>query len=318
MTWEMWADKGMNAAVVLLFFAAAIWFLRFLYGPKGKLRDPQWDQWNADARRQLEKELDAKADAALREEYLAYAHSFFTGEPAHDDPLRLKIEHTFKVVAHAGELAASEPSLADRSAARPLKLAALFHDVGRFEQFRRYQTFADDLSCNHGRLGAQVLRAQGFLKYESPDIQRLAVLAVALHNRFSVPEKLGGTARDVLCALRDADKLDIMRIMAAHLGPEPVPDSVVLLHLADEPASYSPPVLAALEEGRSALYRDMRFYNDFRILLCTWLYSLHYGTSYHILKCEGHLDNVIAGLGGIPEVREKVRSTVNGILEKAR
>jgi len=91
----------------------------------------------------------------------------------------------------------------------------------------------------------------------------------------------------------------------------------VLLHLTDEPGSYSPPILSALEEGRSALYRDMRFYNDFRILLCTWLYDLRFGTSYRIIKRENHLASVIDGLADLPETQKRVQAKVDSILDKS-
>lgn len=318
MTLDLFATKLMNAAVVIVFFGLIIWLLRFLYGPKGKFRDPQWDRWNEEARQKLEAELDAKEDAALAGRFEAYGRSYFTGDETHDFHLRLKMEHTANVLAHAREIAATEadfsPEGHGRDAARALTLAALFHDVGRFEQYARYKTFADPLSCNHGSLGASIVRKEGFLDRESPEIRRLAILAVALHNRFSVPSRLSARPRAVLEALRDADKLDILRIMADHLGPEPQNDSVVLLHLADEPGLYSPPVLEALKEGRPAQYGDMRYYNDFRLLLCTWPAELRYAASLRIVKRQGHLDRIIEGLGGVPEAQALAAARVAAVL----
>lgn len=321
MTWDLFSTKLMNAAVVIVFFALIIWLLRFLYGPKGKFRDPQWDRWNEEARLKLEAELDAKADEALAGRFEAYGRSYFTGEETHDFHLRLKMEHTANVLAHAREIAASEadfsPEGHGREAARALTLAALFHDVGRFEQYERYKTFADSLSCNHGGLGASIVRKEGFLEYESPEIRRLAILAVALHNRFGVPPRLSAKPRAVLEALRDADKLDILRVMAGYLGPEPQDDGVVLMHLADEPERYSPPVLEALMQGRSALYGDMRYYNDFRLLLCTWLGELRYAASLRLAKRQGHMDRIIEGLGGVPEAQALARARVAAVLGDA-
>ena len=325
MTLELFSTKLLNAAIVAVFFGLIIWLLRFLYGPKGKLRDPEWDRWNEEARIKLEAELDEAADKALAERFEDYARRWFTGDDGHDRHLRLKMDHTARVLAHAREIAALEkdfsPEGHGRDASRALTLAALFHDVGRFEQYTRYKTFADPLSCNHGSLGASILRKEAFLKYESPEIRRLAILAVALHNRYAVPERLSGKSRAVLEALRDADKLDILRVMAEHLGPEdpgpehpgqtPKRDSVVLLHLADEPARVSPAILDALKEGRSARYADMRYYNDFRLLLCTWLDELRYETSLAIAKRQGHMDLLINGLCGAPEAQALARARVD-------
>jgi hypothetical protein len=191
---------------------------------------------------------------------------------------------------------------------RALKIAALFHDVARFEQFATFKTFADDLSRNHGVMGARTVLRQGFIKKEPSVVRRLVLGAVALHNRQALPENLPEKLRLVLFALRDADKLDILRVMEGHLKPGGVGDSVVLLHLKDEPEAYSPAVLSSLEEGRVALYRDMRYYNDFRILLCTWLFELHFPTTLRIIKREGHIERIIDGLTALPDVREKARA----------
>lgn len=314
MSLDIILSKGLSTALVLLFFAAIVFFLRYLYGPKGRWRDPEWDRWNEEARRELERKLDAEEDSSLQERFTRYARSFFTGDEAEDEPLRLKLEHTFHVLAHARELAASEAALADREVSRALQLSALFHDVGRFEQFVRYHTFADPLSCNHGVLGVRAVLSKGFLDSQTPAIKRLALSAVAMHNRLQVPERLAGKPRAVLLGLRDADKLDILRVLSGYLGPETQIDTVVLLHLQNEPASYSPSVLEALEAGRGALYKDMRYVNDFRILLCTWLYDMNYATSLKIVKREGHLSRIIEGLGALPDVQARVRPITDGLL----
>lgn len=306
MLWETILIKGLHTALLLGFFTAVLVFLRFLYGPRGRFRDPQWDA-------RSEKAPDAGEDNVLREEFTRYAASWFCGDPEADAHLALKLEHTFRVCAHAKELADSESVLADREISRALKTAALFHDVARFEQYVQYKTFADDLSFNHGVMGARTLVRHGFLRRETRSVQRLVLGAVALHNRLALPDTLPDKLRLVLLALRDADKLDILRVMEGQFKPGAA-DAVVLLHLRDEPGSYSPSVLSALEEGRTALYRDMRFYNDFRILLCTWLFDLHFPTTLRIVKRNGQLERIIDGLVSLPELREKMRAAARKVL----
>ncbi len=312
MSWELLLIKGLGAAFVMAVFAGIAFLLRFLYGPKGRLREPEWDVWNESARQELARKEDEKAEAALRKAFLDYAGGFFSGRGQDDAPLQLKVEHTFEVVRHAGEIAAQEPEFADAGLAHALRLAALFHDVGRFEQLQRFHTFADDLSCNHALLGAKILREQKFLRKEDRKTRALVLAAVAAHNRFSVPKHLSGSLRPVLLGLRDADKLSILRVMADNLGPGRQGDNMVLLHLQDEPTAYSPAVLQALEEGRVALYRDMRYFNDFRILLCSWLHDLHFPTTHRILAREGCLSRVIEGLDALPALRERLLSFANG------
>lgn len=305
--------KGFSTALVLGFFAAIIFLLRFLYGPKGVFRDPKWDAWNEQARIELGQQLDARADEALREEFSRYAESFMSGDEEKDRHLRLKVDHTFRVCAYAGELAASEKILSGYEVSRAIRIAALFHDVGRFEQHRRYHTFADPASCNHGVMGAKVLRAKQFLAKEPRGFQQLVLTTVAAHNRVSIPAAVSGDLRCVLSAVRDADKLDILRIMEEYLTPGSE-DNVVLLHLKDEPHQYTASILAALEQGRIALYKDMRYYNDFRILLCSWLYDLQYPSSLRIAMREHHLSGIMQGLSSLPDVFARVKKSTDAIL----
>lgn len=317
--------KILGGLFVAAVFGGIVFLLRFLYGPKGKFRDPQWDAWNERAREELVRSEDErlarkkneKTESALRDAFSAYAEGFFSGNAEEDAPLQLKVNHTFQVVRLAEELAKREPAFADAELAHALRVSALFHDVGRFEQLRRFHTFADNLSCNHGVLGARVIREQDFLHQESRETRMLILTAVAAHNRFSVPRALAGPLRPVLLGLRDADKLDILRVMADNLAPGKRGDGMVLLHLKDEPESYSPAVVQSLEQGRVALYRDMRFYNDFRILLCTWLHDFHFPASFAIIKRRGCLSGIIDGLEGLPELRARLHAFAGETLEKA-
>lgn len=312
MSWELLLIKILGALFVLGALAGTALLLRFLYGPKGKFRDPEWDAWNKAAALESRSGQKGGDEAALRQAFLRYAETFFSGEPGDDAPLRLKVEHTFRVLGNAGEIAGQEPDFARAGVARALRLAALFHDVGRFEQLRRYRTFADDLSCNHALLGVRVTREQNFLAGETRECRAIVLAAVAAHNRFVVSKKLPYPLRPVLLGLRDADKLDILRIMADNLGPGKSGDSTVLLHLRDEPDACSPAVLRAFDEGRVALYRDMRCINDFRIVLCTWLHDLHYPAAHRIVRREGWLNGIINGLEALPDLRDRLHAFVAG------
>jgi hypothetical protein len=314
MTWDLLATKGAAVALVVFFFLLIVWFLRFLYGPKGIFRDPQWDEWNRQERERQETARRADVRKRYREAFLSYAKGFQSGDAVEDAARDLKVEHSLRVLGHAEELIAAEAAFADPLAARALWLGALFHDVGRFEQFHRYHTFADALSCNHGALGARITRQQGFLREESPELQRLTLTAIAAHNRLKEPPHLHGRDLDVLLGLKDADKLDILRVMAEHLAPGVPYDDAVLMHLKNEPSRWSPAVEQALDAGRVALYSDMRFVNDFRLLLCTWLYDLRFATSRAIVRREGRFAPIIAGLEHVPAVQQKAAATVRRCL----
>lgn len=60
---ELLLDKAGQYILIISFFAAIIWFLRFMYGPRGVFRDPAWDRWNESARRDDAQRRQAEAEA---------------------------------------------------------------------------------------------------------------------------------------------------------------------------------------------------------------------------------------------------------------
>lgn len=90
----------------------------------------------------------------------------------------------------------------------------MLHDVGRFEQLRRYNTFIDTQSINHAALSASVLFDEGHIRDYIDDAAEDALLrtAVAWHSAFRLPEKLDDRTRMFCQILRDADKIDILRV----------------------------------------------------------------------------------------------------------
>ena len=242
------------------------------------------------------------AFAEHRQRFLDYTATFEDVPDA--APLRLKVEHTFKVFDHACRIIDS----LDRESS-PLKekaqdvelchaaiLAALYHDCGRFPQFKRYRTFLDAKSVNHAVLSFQTMRDNAFLKEESPRVRHLAQCAVLLHNKHTLPEKLDADARFVTDVVRDADKLDIFRIMVSYLTSALPEKDAVLLHVKDAPESWSPNVAEDVLAGRIAKYSDLRYVNDFRLLLGTWMHELRFAATKRELAESGLMAEVLSQL----------------------
>lgn len=217
------------------------------------------------------------------------------GDPS---PMDLKLHHTMQVLAHARAIVAGgrfAPPL-DRACL----LAALYHDVARFEQYLRWHTFRDRESCDHGQWGVRILKREQRLEDEAPAVRTLVLVAVGLHNRFALPPGLPEGMARICRAVRDADKLDILRVMDEHLsGPRPYCPTVVL-SLPDDPALHSDKVLDDALAGRVAAYADLKSVNDFRVLLGTWFYDMHFPASRARFVAEGHARRLLADLPATP------------------
>lgn len=228
------------------------------------------------------------------EQFLAFTAAYTAEKNA--APLRLKVEHSFKVVEHVQKLVCDQGEHMPAPVARAALLAALYHDCGRFPQFQKYATFSDAQSTNHARLGLAVLKKQAFLKHEPPFVRQLVQTAVLLHNRYALPARLAQWPRLVTQMVRDADKLDIFRVMVLHLQQALPENDAVFLHVKDEPLKWTPLIVEDVLNGRIARYADLRYVNDFRLLLCTWVHEMRFASTRKALRESGLMDAVLRGL----------------------
>ena len=260
--------------------------------------------------------------APYRRRFLEYVDGFRDVPDA--APLRLKVDHTFRVVEQAQAVVASLPDDREEgcwsgndTVCRAAVLAALFHDCGRFPQFRRYRTFLDASSVNHAELSFHTMRDGEFLREESPRVRHLAQCAVLLHNRHRLSPLLASDARFVTDVVRDSDKLDIFRIMVGYLDNALPEKDAVLLHVKEDPDRWSPVVVEDVMQGRVVRYADLRFVNDFRLLLGTWMFELRFACTRRALADSGLMESVLSGLPDVPQLRPALEK-LHGQLEYCR
>ncbi|MBU1248319.1 MAG: HD domain-containing protein, partial [Proteobacteria bacterium] len=222
--------------------------------------------------------------------------------------VELKIDHTFRVYALACRIT-EEESLDDRTA-RLVHIGALFHDTGRFVQYQRYGVYNDASTENHARLGVRELLRKGILEGLPVKDRRVVLGCVFLHNVRHLPEGLRPLIKRVTGVVRDADKLDILPIMLAHMNGSKPPNKVVTLGVAPHPTNYSSSMLEHFKRREVGSYTNMRWHNDFKLLNLTWIYDLNYQASRRILQETGHIEELLNSLPHDPaldEVRAQVR-----------
>lgn len=86
------------------------------------------------------------------DEFTRYTNSYLI----YGDMIKLKIDHTLRVVDNAVELAKNLSLPEDKI--EIVRTIGLLHDIGRFEQWKNYQTFYDVDSVDHGNYGYEVLK----------------------------------------------------------------------------------------------------------------------------------------------------------------
>ncbi len=206
----------------------------------------------------------------------------------------MKYDHTEQVVIEARGIA---DSLKLPHKERELVLiAAILHDVGRYRQLDEYGTFSDKKSVDHGDLSRDIVEATPTLRFLNEKAREIVYTSIAAHNKLSVPNGLTPVADRVTRIIRDADKIDILRLLAAHYR-EPVErrNPVVEMSLPDEPTVRAD-ILDQLIDERSVVVDALANTTELKILQLSWLYDINYLWTFQVLEKRGYVKRVIETL----------------------
>jgi putative nucleotidyltransferase with HDIG domain len=233
-----------------------------------------------------------------------YVAKYYTDDPAYNKPIQLKLEHTERVceeivmLGQALNLPKEDMLLAETM--------ALFHDVGRFEQYAVYGTFKDAVSEDHAELGLQELTKHKVFEACSDMEKSLITKAIGHHNVRNLPEEEDERGLFFTRLLRDADKLDIWRVFVDYYArQDEEPNSTIVLGLPNNEAC-SHKILDALLEHRMADLKDMTTLNDFKLLQISWVFDLNYRPTYRTVYERQYVDRISATLPQTTEVAEVV------------
>lgn len=218
--------------------------------------------------------------------FTQYSRSFFSDSTRDNTLLQLKIDHTMRVCDHARIIVKHE--LACQETRNATILAALFHDIGRFEQYNTYKTFNDGESVNHARLGIKILKRKEILSFLDRNMRTLIYSGVVLHNLKDLPSGLDHKVATVCKAVRDSDKLDIFKVMLTDFSKDES-DPTICLGVKNHPTNYTEKFYNNVVQRKSCLYSEMRWINDFKLMLASWVHDLNFHTSYQIFHESGYL-----------------------------
>ena len=216
------------------------------------------------------------------------------------DGVHLKARHTIHVCAEIRWI--SKRLGLSAGQIRLAEALALFHDVGRFEQYTKHGAFLDRETVNHATLGVETMEKAGLLSRLHPVTAEILRKSVLFHNRKDLPDDEDETVLFFARLVRDADKLDIWRIVTAYYTrpPEKKVDAIDL-NLPEEP-DFSPQILADIRAGRSVDENHMRTQGDFKLMQIAWVYDLNYAPSYQRVKQRGYLRKIRTTMPDSPVV----------------
>jgi len=234
--------------------------------------------------------IDRGTFNSFKQWYKKYSRSFFNGNKEQEDAVKIKITHTYRVCTEAHNIARSI-NLGEND----MQLAesiALFHDIGRFEQFRRHGTFSDHNSEDHGALSAEVLQSQDVLMTLSAETKEIIYTAVRGHNKPTLGTDLSGPKLVQAKIIRDADKLDIYHFAINHFkSPVKGRNKTVEVGMSHE-KKISPAVLEEFHAQRIVSYSNVKTLYDFQLLQMSWMFDLNFSYSYKKVLQKGYLEEL--------------------------
>jgi len=132
--------------------------------------------------------------------------------------VKYKYLHSYRVVSYMNRIAESEGL--NEHDMYLAQLIAMYHDIARFEQASKFDTFWDVMSFDHGDRGAEIMLENDWIStfVDNDEDKSIVIKAIKNHNKFEIEEGL--TDRELYFAkmIRDADKLDIMKMQ--YIEPE--------------------------------------------------------------------------------------------------
>jgi len=206
------------------------------------------------------------------------------------DKFKSKIDHTEEVIK-LGEILANKLNLNV-----PLtKTICLLHDIGRFRQIKKYNTFIDSESEDHAELGLKVIKENKLL--ENIDEKQIIIDSIKYHNKISykVPE-LKEPTNTYVKLIRDADKVDIFRIVI---------QKKYYINLDKE---YNKKCYEDFINEKEVDINDVKTNLDKLIMDLSWIYGINYEETFDLLKKQKFLRKLAKLL---PEEFEEIKNKVD-------
>ena len=224
--------------------------------------------------------------------------------------IQLKINHTLRVVDLCERIAKSLNLTEEEIYIS--KIIGLLHDIGRFEQWKQYNTFRDQSSVDHADFGVEILKKDNlirkFIKDDSYD--DIILKSIKYHNKLEMPKDLDSKTELFLKIIRDADKIDILKLYAVEEFKRELDD-----------VEFSKEVYESLLNHKCISKRDLKSKSDRMALVLGFVFDTYFKESYRILKETKYFDIIIdiykkkTNNEKLKEQFEEMRKIINEYIE---
>ena len=204
--------------------------------------------------------------------------------------IKLKIIHTFEVVKKSEYIAKGlNINTEDIELA---KIIALLHDIGRFEQIKKFRFF-DNKKLEHAKFGVIVLFKNGLIRkfIQEEKYDNIIKKAIYNHNKYAI--EAGLDDRELLhCKIiRDADKLDNFRVRENDKFEDMFPGIYNKDTINTE--TISPKVYNDFMNEKCIELKDRKTIIDYWVCVLAFIFDLNYDISLKYVKDKNYIDILI-------------------------
>lgn len=235
-------------------------------------------------------ELDIKSRQFF-ESFLLFYSGWNKGQSR---KVEIKKQHCFRVSELAGKIAAS--LLLEKEDVALARIAGLLHDLGRFPQLLKFNTYDDTVSGDHAAMGIDELERGNILQNVNTEAARIIKVAIYQHNKPELPETL--SAREMLFCriLRDADKLDILESLTNNYSNPLEEVNHTMSWDLPRGKGISDDVATVAKSGKAVAKEDIKTMDDIKIMQLSWVYDLNFKASFRILANGRYVDKIYGTL----------------------
>lgn len=241
----------------------------------------------------------------------AFVRSLRDGNSKHNALIDLKLTHSHHVAGDARDIAAESGWPKDDI--RAAEVLGLLHDCGRFRQIVEFRTFEDRRSFDHGDAGARLLEETVMPGDLSPRNREALIEGVRWHNKRTIPDTVPLVTLPFIRLIRDADKLDIFRVIGTVVEERSFDKHPEVTLTVDIDGPPGQDALNDIGRRETVAYDHVHSLADFALTQLSWMYDIQFAGTYRRIFSRGHFERILSPLPDTPtiariiaEVREYV------------
>ena len=186
-------------------------------------------------------------------------------------------------------------------------IIALLHDLGRFEQAKKYKTFNDSKSIDHANYACKILfddnLIRKFIKTKEYDL--IIKKSIYNHNKYEILDECNEKELLHIKIIRDADKLDILNEVI----------NKDFIKIKDTNDDISDEVRDEFKLNKPINIKKTKNKNDLVLVRFAFVFDLNFKYSYRVIKEKNYV-NRMYNLLNYKDIFKKYVDIANDYVER--